>query len=207
MKKKFLASLLFILPIYTFAEKKISIGLSAGLAPYTLPLNNKNSFNSAFLQYRSDANFYLKGDIFYNLNEKYQLGLQAAITVIKYKIDMYKLGNTNSNVKYGGHIGGYSEQPIAGPAIPITILFNRTLNANAISCYAGVEAGYERYVMNSANGTSISGVLGGIHLGATCNLSRAIKLNGNVALDYHYSYSDNVHYKILSFPLTVGLIF
>jgi hypothetical protein len=205
MKKILLSSLLFLLPACTFAEKRIWIGLNAGIAPHTLPLNNKSDFNNAFTKGQFTY-LYMSGNVLYTFRDKYQVGVQVALGAIDYSINYYKLSFVRSNVRIGTHLA-FGGQPIAAPVIPVTILFNRILNDNAISCYIGVEAGYERYVLNSTAGTSISGVLGGAHFGITFNQNHAVRLNAHVAANYHYSYTDGIHYKIISFPVTVGLVF
>lgn len=209
MKKILLAPLFFFLPIYSFAQKAISVGFNVGIVPYTLPLNNKSDFNSAFSKNRNDPGAYVGANVLYTFHERYQVGLQVAATIISYDLNYSKLNFALYNYYVNGRNGtfGGGTQNIASPAIPVTLLFNKMLNDNAVSCYAGVEAGYERFVVSSSEGSSMSVVLGGAHFGATYDMSRAVKLNANVAVDYHYSYSGSVHYKILSFPLTVGLVF
>ncbi len=210
MKKILLATLIFLLPIHAFAQKAISVGFNVGVMPYTVPLNNKSNFNSAFSMGTQDPSLYLSANVLYTFHEKYQLGLQVAAGNITYKVNYSKLNFTLYNYyvhNNGGRISFGSPENVANPAIPVTLLFNKILNDNAVSCYAGVEAGYERFVVSSSEGSSMSVVLGGAHFGATYDMSRAVKLNANIAVDYHYSYSGNVHYKILSFPLTVGLVF
>jgi hypothetical protein len=208
MKKILLSSLLFLLPVSTFAEKRIWFGISTGLAPYTLPLNNKSNFEAAFSKSGDGLPLYLAGNVLYNLRENYQLGLQISLSTFYYTVNFDRLIFVKTNITPNTRLTS-STRPIASTAIPITILFNRILNPySAIKCYVGVEAGYERYSVHSPqDGTSISGVLGGAHFGIMFNENHAVRLNAHVAADYHYSYTDGIHYKIIGFPVTVGLVF
>ena len=142
-----------------FAEKRISVGISGGLAPYTLPLNNSNAFNGAFINNGNDAHIYTSLNILYTFLEKYQVGLQTASTEINYKINTHKAIFKQLNITNSTHFS-FDPYYVANPAIPITIVFNRILNFTSLSCYTGAEAGYERYVLLRGDGGAFSGVVG-----------------------------------------------
>lgn len=207
MKKLLLATFCCI-PLFVFAQRDISAGFDIGLAPHTLPLNNK-TYGGAFVKSNS-LPLYLAGHVYMTRNEKNQWGLQMAIAYMGYSIDYtkanFKLYQTiHFNLNPRSEAETYT---VAFPAIPITFIYNRIMSDRALSWYIGAEAGYENYFGSGTeeNKTYVAGLLGGAHIGATCELSERVKLRAQAAIDYHYSLN-NVHFQILSFPLTLGLDF
>jgi len=209
MKKTFL---FLLLPVCSFAQK-IELGVGAGIS-----LNSKPSENLYFKGEKTTINPAATVQGFYNINERWQAGLQLHFSSLSGK-------STVTNIDSMGHSSSedkrfvYAKTNIIGCAV-----VNARFPAQNGYVYGGAALGYgvSRHDSKTLKSKEAyrtpdggKGVVLGLQVGYVRGITKHLAVSAEAAFRYQQlgydthagtnTVTENLKYSVMSFPVTVGI--